>query len=46
MLVKMLGDHYVLARGVPLVAGEAMTRMVELLRVSEGLCLRPIVTGL
>jgi hypothetical protein len=34
MLVKMLGDHYVLARGVPLVAGEAMTRMVELLRVS------------
>lgn len=36
MLVKMVGDHLLLAKGIPLVAGEAMNRLVELLRVRVG----------
>ena len=38
MLVKMLGDHMMLAKGIPSVAGEAMNRLVELLRVSGNVC--------
>jgi hypothetical protein len=35
MLVKMVGDHLLLAKGIPMVAGEAMNRLVELLRVRQ-----------